>query len=99
MKKQYMSTTLVEAAKLYYEHQLSQFEISKKLGVSRPTVSRFLQQARETGIVRIEIIDPSEIGTRLEAALVKKFKLKKVDRKSTRLNSSHIPLSRMPSSA
>lgn len=73
-----MSTTLVEAAKLYYEHQLSQEEISKKLGVSRPTISRLLQQARETGIVRIEIIDPSEIGTRLEAALIKKFKLKKV---------------------
>lgn len=73
-----MSTTLVEAAKLYYEHQLSQQEISKKLGVSRPTISRLLQQARETGIVRIEIIDPSEIGTRLEAALIKKFKLKKV---------------------
>lgn len=78
MKKRYMSTTLVEAAKLYYEHQLSQQEISKKLGVSRPTISRLLQQARETGIVRIEIIDPSEIGTRLEAALIKKFKLKKV---------------------
>lgn len=73
-----MSTTLVEAAKLYYEHQLSQQEISKKLDVSRPTISRLLQQARETGIVRIEIIDPSEIGTRLEAALIKKFKLKKV---------------------
>ncbi len=73
-----MSTTLVEAAKLYYEHQLSQEEISKKLGVSRPTISRLLQQARETGIVRIEIVDPSEIGTRLEAALIKKFKLKKV---------------------
>ncbi len=73
-----MSTTLVEAAKLYYEHQLSQLEISKKLGVSRPTVSRLLQQARNTGIVRIEITDPSEIGTRLEAALIKKFKLKKV---------------------
>ena len=78
MKKRYMSTTLVEAAKLYYEHQLSQEEISKKLGVSRPTISRLLQQARETGIVRIEIVDPSEIGTRLEAALIKKFKLKKV---------------------
>lgn len=78
MKTRYKSTVLVEAAKLYYEHQLSQLEISKKLGVSRPTVSRLLQQARNTGIVKIDITDPSEIGTRLESALVDKFNLKKV---------------------
>jgi len=77
MKPLYKSKVLVEAAKLYYEHQLSQLEISKKLGVSRPTVSRFLQQARNTGIVKIEITDPSEIGTQLESTLVKKFSLKK----------------------
>jgi len=78
MKTRYKSTVLVEAAKLYYEHQLSQMEISKKLGVSRPTVSRLLQQARNTGIVKIEITDPSEVGTQLESALVDKFNLKKV---------------------
>ena len=78
MKTRYKSTILVEAAKLYYEHQLSQLEISKKLKVSRPTVSRLLSQARNTGIVRIDIIDPSEIGTQLESALVDKFNLKKV---------------------
>lgn len=78
MKTLYKSTILVEAAKLYYEYQLSQLEISKKLGVSRSTVSRLLQQARNTGIVRIEITDPSEVGTQLEAALITKFGLKKV---------------------
>jgi len=78
MKTQYKSEILVEAAKLYYEHQLNQLEISKKLKVSRPTVSRLLSQARNTGIVRIDIIDPSEIGTQLESALIKKYKLKKV---------------------
>ncbi|MCK4903638.1 MAG: sugar-binding transcriptional regulator [Candidatus Marinimicrobia bacterium] len=78
MNALYKSTILVEAAKLYYDHQLSQLEISKKLGVSRPTVSRLLQQARNTGIVRIEITDPSEVGTQLESALVDKFNLKKV---------------------
>jgi len=78
MKRKYKSTVLVEVAKLYYEHQFSQQKISKKLGVSRPTVSRLLQQAREIGIVRIEIVDPTEVGTQLEAALIAKFKLKKV---------------------
>jgi deoxyribonucleoside regulator len=78
MKRKYKSTVLVEAAKLYYEHQFSQEKISKKIGVSRPTVSRLLQQARDIGIVRIEIVDPTEVGTQLEAALIAKFKLKKV---------------------
>ncbi len=78
MINKYKSTILVEAAKLYYEHQYSQQKISKKLGVSRPTVSRFLQQARDNGIVRIEIIDPSQIGTQLEAKLSEKYGLKKV---------------------
>ena len=77
MKTQYKSEILVETAKLYYEHQLSQLEISKKLKVSRPTVSRLLNQARNARIVRIEIIDPSDIGTQLEAALIKKYGLKK----------------------
>ncbi|MCK4893179.1 MAG: sugar-binding transcriptional regulator, partial [Calditrichia bacterium] len=43
-----------------------------------PTVSRLLQQARNAGIVKIEITDPSEVGTQLESALVDKFDLKKV---------------------
>ena len=77
MNSLYKSTILVEAARLYYEHQMSQLEISKKLGVSRPTVSRLLQQARNAGIVRIEITDPSEVGTQLESALITKFGLKK----------------------
>ena len=41
-----------------------------------------------------------QLGTVTEAfRLASKTKREKLDRKSTRLNSSHIPLSRMPSSA
>jgi len=69
---------LVEAARLYYQHDFSQQQIAKKLGVSRPGVSRLLQRAREQGIVRIEIRDPSDKGTQLESALKSKFNLKKV---------------------
>jgi deoxyribonucleoside regulator len=76
MKKQYKSKILVEVAKLYYHHQLSQQIIAKKIGVSRPTVSRLLQQARDVGIVKIEITDSAEIGTQLESALINKYKLK-----------------------
>ena len=39
------------------------------------------------------------IGERLKAGIDVVIELLDADRKSTRLNSSHIPLSRMPSSA
>lgn len=51
----------IEAAKLYYQFDYSQLEIAAKLGVSRPTVSRLLQHAKEKGYVRIEIIDPHDL--------------------------------------
>lgn len=69
---------LVEAARLYYEHNFSQQQIAHKLGISRPGVSRLLQRAREQGIVKIEIQDPSNKGTHLENELKEKFNLIKV---------------------
>ena len=45
--------TLVEVARLYYEQNLTQTEIGRKLSLSRSTVSRMLQRARDTGIVTI----------------------------------------------
>lgn len=46
---------LIAAARLYYEDNLTQAEIAKRLGVSRPIVSKMLTRAREVGIVHIEI--------------------------------------------
>ncbi len=67
---------LVEAARLYYEHGLSQQQVARKLGVSRPGVSRLLQSARQQGIVTITINDPTRHGTRLESELTEKYNLK-----------------------
>lgn len=50
---------LVSTAKMYYEGGLSQQEISKRIHVSRPTVSRLLKQAIREGIVQIRINDLS----------------------------------------
>ncbi|NQV15183.1 sugar-binding transcriptional regulator [bacterium] len=69
---------LLEAARLYYEHNLNQAQIAARLDVSRPGVSRLLQEARDSGIVKIQIIDPNASGTRLESALRQKYGLKHV---------------------
>lgn len=69
---------VIEVAKLYYLLDYSQQEIADKLGVSRPSVSRFLQQAKEEGIVQIKIIDPYEDSEKIADELKKAFNLKKV---------------------
>lgn len=46
---------LLTAAYLYYVDDLPQAKIARQLGVHRTTVSRLLTEARETGVVRIEI--------------------------------------------
>ena len=44
---------VLEAARLYYEHNFNQAQIATKLEVSRPGVSRLLQEARDNGIVKL----------------------------------------------
>ncbi|GLU27155.1 MULTISPECIES: sugar-binding transcriptional regulator [Brucella/Ochrobactrum group] len=57
---------IVWAAWLYYEDQLTQNDIAKKMGVSRATIVNYLQEARQRGVVRI--VMNSEILTRTEIA-------------------------------
>ena len=64
--------TLVEVARLYYEQNLTQTEIGRKLSLSRSTVSRMLQRARDAGIVTItvnyDVGARSCFGRRIESA-------------------------------
>lgn len=46
---------LANVALLYYKEGLTQGDIARRLGVSRPTVVAYLRQAREFGIVDIRI--------------------------------------------
>lgn len=46
---------VIEVAWMYYQEGLNQKEIAECLGVSRATVVNCLQEARETGIVRISL--------------------------------------------
>jgi DNA-binding transcriptional regulator LsrR (DeoR family) len=66
------TASVLAAAELYYQDHLSQQQIADRLGVSRSTVSRMLQVARDQGIVQIEIRRPSpalQLSQELEAAL------------------------------
>ncbi|WP_017813531.1 MULTISPECIES: sugar-binding transcriptional regulator [Paenibacillus] len=65
----------IETARLYYLSDYSQQEIASRLGVSRPTVSRLLQYAKEKGYVRINIVDPLEDLDELAEQLKRKYKL------------------------
>lgn len=65
----------IEAARLYYQSDFSQQEIAQRLGVSRPTVSRLLQFAKEQGYVKIDIVDPHEDLNVLSKKLQSKFGL------------------------
>ncbi|HJH01023.1 MAG TPA: sugar-binding transcriptional regulator [Aerococcus urinaeequi] len=49
---------LVQVATLYYESNLTQMQIGKRLHLSRPTVSQLLKEARDTGVVSITINHP-----------------------------------------
>lgn len=69
---------VIEAAKLYYQLDYSQSEIADILGVSRPTVSRLLQQAKSEGIVNIEIHDPTKDIEQLRRKLMERFRLEQV---------------------
>ena len=70
------SVKLVEIARMYYEENLTQSEIAKKLEVSRPLVSKMLSRAKELGIVNIQIKSPYSTNSLLLGQLKNLFNLK-----------------------
>ncbi len=60
---------LIRVAECYYEQNLSQNEIANMLGISRPTVSRMLDEAKEAGIVEIKVNSPIRKDPHLSVAL------------------------------
>lgn len=57
---------MLKAAYLYYVEDRTQSEISEMLNVSRPTIIKLLKQAKEEGIVKIEVIDTRKSNRFLE---------------------------------
>lgn len=68
----------VQVSKLYYLDGATQAEIGKQLNLSRPTISRLLQFAREKNIVKISINDPLSNIEDLREQLKEKYQLKDV---------------------
>jgi len=66
---------MIKIAKMYYEQGLTQTVISKRLGISRPTVSRLMQEAMKQGIIRIEIANIPEDQSDLMQGLQSKYDL------------------------
>ncbi|WP_016997759.1 sugar-binding transcriptional regulator [Kocuria atrinae] len=65
----------LSAARLYYERGLSQGDVARELGVSRPTVSKLIQHAKDRGFVTIEIHDPRRVSTAVADQLRERFGL------------------------
>lgn len=66
---------IVRVAELYYDEAKTQDEIGALLKISRWKVGRLLTQAREHGIVRIEIVHPRARRLSLERDLAERFGL------------------------
>ncbi|WP_196594321.1 sugar-binding transcriptional regulator [Pectinatus sottacetonis] len=67
---------LRKVAHMYYEADMKQSDIAKRLGLDRTTVSKYLKRAKEQGIVKITLEYDSYSD--LENMLEEKFNLKEV---------------------
>lgn len=67
---------LLRAAQLYYLDGLTQAAVADRLGCTRWTVSRMLTQARDAGIVQLDVKHPKARIRELERDLVQAFDLR-----------------------
>lgn len=66
---------VTKVARLYHTRGLRQTEIADRLRTSQSRVSRLLQQAEETGIVRTVVVAPPGLNTELEEQLERRYGL------------------------
>lgn len=69
---------LDKVSRLYYETNLTQREIARRLHLSRPKVSRLLNQAKEEGLIQITIVPHPGSFSQLEGKLESKYDLQEV---------------------
>lgn len=66
---------LVTVATMYHRQRLTQAEIADRVKVSRQTVSRFLREAESSGIIAVDIRDPSSLVDDLAEKVRSRFGL------------------------
>jgi DNA-binding transcriptional regulator LsrR (DeoR family) len=66
---------MASVARAYYLEGRAKTEIADQFAISRFKVARLLQEARETGLVRIEIGQPGSIDVVLSSELQSRFRL------------------------
>lgn len=69
---------IIAIARMYYEGNLTQNEISQRVNLSCPTISRLLKKAKERGFVQTVVVDPFESSNNLQNQLKKIFGLKDI---------------------
>lgn len=67
---------MLKAARMFYREDKTLTVIAAETGLNRWQVSRLLQEARESGIVRIEIVPRTLRAPELEAGLLRAFGLR-----------------------
>jgi len=80
---------LADIAEMYYREGKTQAEISRKIGITRSAISRMLTEARQKGIVNIQIYHPLRYDKELEKALTSQFDLKSARVVVTNSNESY----------
>jgi deoxyribonucleoside regulator len=68
----------IRVARMYYYQNITSDTIAREMNVSRSTVSRLLNFARENGLVDIRIIEPTDLTDQFANTLIEKFGIKKV---------------------
>lgn len=79
MKEHYSETEMsmiAEVARMYYEENLSQTMIAKRMFFSKSKVCRYIQKAKELQIVEIQIKYPLKQSIKLKEILKEKYHLK-----------------------
>jgi len=69
---------MAQVARLYYDNNLTQEDVARRLKLSRQKVSRLLGEARAQGIVKITIYDPNPADPNLREDLKRRFRLSNV---------------------
>jgi len=78
LTQSHKTSMAIQAARMYYYHNLTTEAIADELNVSRSTISRLLSYAKAEGLVEIHVVDPSDAPGQLERIITETFGLTRV---------------------